>query len=144
MTFRAAFLLGCSLLLSGACASSGPTEAEINGIAAGHAHRNNELLKVLRGHGVDLAAPRAIDLYFYAPSEGCANAIAAELGERGIAASVTPPDDGFPQWETKGRAQASPQQISDASLNLRFVRTATACGGEYNGWGTDLGSTTGG
>ena len=121
-----------------ACASSPRRGAELDAIVAAHDDRNAQLLSVLADHGVDLDAPRTIELIFYAPTEGCADQIEAELVGQGFSSSTEGPTPDFPQWETLGVARTSPNQITNRALTERFVRTATACGGEFDGWGTQL------
>ena len=107
-------------------------EQNIEGFVAG----NTELVQVLRERGIDLNAPRHIDVEFYAPSEDAARRLVASLEHVLPGAADVRPADQEPEWAVTYVVQATVSAIVQPEMIERFVRLGDAVGGEYDGWGT--------
>ena len=110
---------------------------------AGFRARDAELLGVLRQRGVDLNAPRHIDLHFLADTEDIARRLMRSLAPAFPGGTLEL--DG--PVETKGRApcwsvtcvvQAPVSAIVQGEAVEKRVRLAAASGALHDGWGTPL------
>lgn len=93
------------------------------------------VLDQLRKAGADLAAPRHVIYYAYAPTEPVAQAMAREAGAEGYTASVREPLPNFPgQWSVicETHTVTSPDFVRDA--DDFFEGLADRHGAEYDGW----------
>jgi hypothetical protein len=104
-----------------------------------HNARNDELLKLISEHGVDLDTVRPIDFFFWVADEKNATSLAEILTKDGLGEFFTvPPDDQTQTWSVQGQVLISPRSVSQAQFTENLVRIAAACSADYDGWGTSL------
>jgi len=117
----------------------GDAPATIENKILGMVAADIQLVEALRQKGVDLNAPRHIDLEFHAPSEDAAHRLVAALvrtlpGEADVRPAVKPRT-----WAVTYVVQTTISSIVQADAVERRIRLAAAVGGEHDGWGTPLG-----
>ena len=103
-----------------------------------HVEGDAALLRQLGERGVDLDAPRAIDLHFFAPDAERAKDLAARLqadygGKAKIGLS-----SGDDEVSVELTIQASPRAVAEREAIDQRVRTAHRFEANHDGWGTQL------
>ena len=107
--------------------------------AMGHDARNRELLLALARHGVDLNAPRSIDLFFVSQSELGAVQLSASLQAMELViARVGPRAGSEPTWSIEARTELTPKEVAAKEYTRSLVRLALAHESEYDGWATQI------
>jgi len=115
------------------------TPARASDSVAEHEARNRALVARIVAKGGSLTVTRALDLFFWAPSQATATSLAEALRAMGLTSlSVTPAADGRPTWAVQGQLNASVQHVASSSLTEQLVHLAAQHGSDYDGWGTEL------
>ena len=112
--------------------------SDIETVIAGHAARNQELCRLIKSKGADLAVNRTIDLHFWADGELAANRLAKALRERGwphVKLNSTEDDD---VWNVEVQIEASVLEVVDPGLTEELARLAIDNQSEFDGWGTSI------
>ena len=113
-----------------------PADPDERSPRLGLKYKDLSLLRALQDNGADLAEPRHVVHYLYAPSPDGAQQVAAAARAQGWTVSVRDPVPALPgQW---GVVAERPSAVLSAS----FVRDSTdyfealadLYGGEYDGW----------
>jgi hypothetical protein len=118
---------------------SEPVEEQVANFLA----RDVALLDVLRRQGVDLNAPRQIDLHFLADTEERAKALMQSLGPAFPDGKLElggprPAKGDAPCWSVTCVVQAPVSAIVQTAAVEKRVRLAVAAGVVHDGWGTPL------
>ena len=106
---------------------------------AGHSQRNARLLAVLRDRGVDITAPREIDLHFLAPNLDSAIQLEAVLKEAGFTqVSLGIPSAGDGSTSVTATVHEAPSSLTSTSRITEIISLAISVGAEHDGWGTSI------
>ena len=100
------------------------------------------VLKALADHGSDLAKPHHIVYYFYFPSKGVANTVAARLKQQGFGIQRISPAPGpwwkrifdSGSWTCVAETHVVPSEEAIFRTTDLFNAIAAEFGGEYDGW----------
>lgn len=107
-------------------------------LIAGHVRRNVVLAEKLSGHGVDLNAPRSVDLHFWAAGEASALDLARALEELGFAVTALGPADDLAAFNVEASKSLSPIEVMDAGFVRHMATMADSRGAKFDGWGTQV------
>src|SRR6266849_4856995 len=100
-------------------------EARAHDAVAGHNTRNRELVARILAKGGSLTAARALDLFFWAPSQTAGVALADALRSMGLTnLEVTSAADGRPTWSVQGQLNASVRKVTSTLFTEQLVRLA--------------------
>ncbi|HEY3098034.1 MAG TPA: ribonuclease E inhibitor RraB [Methylomirabilota bacterium] len=118
-------------------AVAAPIAEQVTGLAA----RSAEFLAILRDRGLDLNAPRQIDLHFVANTERSAKDLMRSLrsefpGSKLELSRSDPADSMRPPWRVTCVVQAPVSAIVQPPAIEHRVRVATSVGAVHDGWGT--------
>ena len=118
-------------------AVAAPIAEQVTGLAA----RSAEFLADLRDRGLDLNAPRQIDLHFVANTERSAkelmHSLRSEFPGSKLELSRSDPGDSMrPPWRVTCVVQAPVSAIVQPPAIEHRVRVASSVGAVHNGWGT--------
>lgn len=117
----------------------GRSESELKVLVESHLSRNHELNKSIESQGVDLDAPRPIDLHFWASTEKAARNLAIALEAEGYSpVSTNLSARGPALWNVEAQVEASPVTIATPLFVERLIRLAADYDGEFDGWGTSI------
>ena len=118
-------------------AIAAPIAEQVTGLTA----RSAEFLADLRDRGLDLNAPRQIDLHFVANTERSAKELMRSLrsefpGSKLERSRSDPADSMRPPWRVTCVVEAPVSAIVQPPAIERRVRVATSVGAVHAGWGT--------
>lgn len=113
-------------------------QLEIRKLVAGHRKRNKDLLASLEGFGVDLMAPRQIDLHFFAPNEKAASELRASLEKLEFVTTVVVDKSQYGGHSVGAQATMSPLDVTKEDAVLTLVQIAVSHSCEHDGWGTPI------
>jgi len=95
------------------------------------------LLKQLKKAGSDLSKPHKLEFYLYFPTQSAATEVAATIKSAGFETEVKPAGTGR-SWLCYATKTMVPELKALQKARHDFTAIATAKGGQYDGWGTEV------
>jgi hypothetical protein len=96
-----------------------------------------EVLGQLQEMGSDIEQPHDFDFYLYLPTELTAKQAADKVRERTFTAEVLPSATGE-KWVCRATATIVPETAPLDEMSGFLEQVATALGGEFDGWESDV------
>lgn len=97
---------------------------------------NAAVLAQLEDAGSDLSKPHALEFTLYFPSRDAAMAALPELQAQGYSSGLYDKED--EQWRVVAVREAVPTPDAIAGFEAQVQAVASAHGGEYDGWGSEI------
>lgn len=103
---------------------------------AQHRARGEQVLRILRDDGVDLATERPIDVFFWCPTRDTARSLGRELAASGFTGIVIGQEESGTRWSAQGKTVKAPNEVAGDDFTRAQVALAERHSSEYDGWGT--------
>jgi len=107
--------------------------------------RDLAVLKRLEELGSDLSKPHQLDFFLYFPSEESAKLAAKKIENEGYIVKANPEASPWwkrlfskPLWSVSTTKSMIPTKGAVLEISGWFNEIAQDCGGEYDGWGTEV------
>jgi hypothetical protein len=97
-----------------------------------------EVLQQLRRHGSDLTKPHEFEFYLYLPTRKFATKAADKIRQSGFSAADVSRSASGDAWLCVAKKTLVPAKADLADHARFFEQIATALGGEFDGWETEI------